>query len=196
MPAEVFLHIAVSLDGYIERADHDIDWAFADDEWETYINDVLASIGGMIFGRTAHEKLSEYWPNAGTGGGDRAQAPRQSVTTQHLEAVRMMNELPKYVVSDGRYQSTWANSHILDGELATEIARLKREHDRDLALFAGARVAQSFMKLGLIDSYRLVVNPVVLGTGTALFARGLPEIRLKLDDVKQFQSGALVLTYS
>jgi dihydrofolate reductase len=137
MPAKVFLHINVSVDGYIERDNHDIDWHFADDEFEAYINEVLGSIGGMIFGRTAHEKLAEYWPTATTGGGDRSQAPAQGVSEQHLEAARMMNELPKYVVSNSQYEPAWANSHVLGDDLSAEVARLKEEHDRNLALVAG-----------------------------------------------------------
>ena len=105
---ELFLHINVSLDGYIERNNHDIDWHFADDEFEQYINEILHSIDSMIFGRTAHEKLAEYWPLAASGGGDRAQAPTEGVSSQHIEAARMMNELPKYVVTRGSYQTRWA----------------------------------------------------------------------------------------
>ena len=62
MGGRVFLHINVSLDGFIERENRDIDWHFVDDEFEEYMNDVLRSIDGMIFGRVAHEKLAEYWP--------------------------------------------------------------------------------------------------------------------------------------
>jgi dihydrofolate reductase len=195
MGGRVFLHISVSLDGFIERENHDIDWHFVDDEFEEYINDVLRSIDGMIFGRVAHEKLAEYWPMVPSGAGDRAQAPARGISDRHLEAARMMNELPKYVVSNSAYTPTWGNSHVLTGDLRAEIAKLKEQHDRDIALFAGAGVAQSFMELGLLDAYKLVVNPIILGSGTPLFKAGVRSIPLQLEGIRTFQSGALVLSY-
>ena len=93
---KVFLHINVSIDGQIEDRNGDIGWHFVDDEFEEYINEILRLIDGMIFGRTAHQKLAEYWPTA-------AENPEASL--RHVEAARMMNALTKYVVSDSGYES-------------------------------------------------------------------------------------------
>lgn len=183
---KVFLHMNVSLDGLIEDDDHDIDWHFVDDEFEEYINNVLRSIDGMIFGRVAHRVLSEYWPTA---------ASNPEASDRHLEAVRMMNSLPKYVISDGDYETRWQNSHVIRGDVASEIRRLKNKPEKDIALFAGAGVAQSFIRMGLIDEYRIVVNPVLLGGGTPLFKGGREKINLRLLNTKTFGSGVLVLTY-
>lgn len=196
MGRQFFLHINVSLDGYIERDDHDIDWHFADDEFEEYINDVLRSIDGMVFGRTAHEKLAEYWPAAAQQRGDRSQAPDRGVSERHLQAVAMMNQLPKYVVTDSDYTTEWANSVTLSAKnLVDDVAALKSEDGNDIAVFAGATVAQTFLDLNLLDEIRLVVSPVLLGTGTPLFARGQSERRLELVSTRTFASGAVLLCY-
>lgn len=182
----LFLHINMSLDGFIEDHARDIDWHFVDDEFEEYINQILRSIDGMIFGRSAHEKLAQYWPTAAT---------QPEASGRHLEAARMMNELPKYVVTNGRYQSEWQNTIVLSGDVATEVRRIKGEPGMDLALFAGARVVQSFIDLGLLDEYRLVVNPILLGDGTSLFSRRHKRLSLELMDATTFTSGAVVLRY-
>jgi dihydrofolate reductase len=83
-----------------------------------------------------------------------------------------MDELPKYVVSDQLERTNWNNSHIIGGDVAAAIRALKNQPGRDIALFAGAGAASSFMRLGLIDEYRIILNPVLLGGGTSLFAAG------------------------
>ena len=110
-----------------------------------------------------------------------------------------MNRLPKYVVTRGPYQSAWANSPVLscgaDDDLAGAVRRLKAEPGRDLPLFAGAGAAQSLAELGLIDKYRLVLNPALLGGGTPLFRPAGRRAPLKLIGTRAFGSGAVVLTY-
>ena len=182
----VFLHINVSLDGFIEDKDQEIDWHFVDDEFEEYINEVLCSIDGMMFGRKAHQLLSQYWPTA---------ASRPDASPRHLEAARMMNSLPKYVISGGGYQTQWQNSHIISGDIPAHIQGLKSEPGKDLALFAGAEVARSFIRMDLLDEYRIVVNPVLLGGGTPLFEAGQEKIGLTQVDTRAFRSGAVVLFY-
>ena len=182
----IFLHINVSLDGFIENENREIDWHFADDEFEEYINDVLRSIDGMIFGRVAHQVLSEYWPNA---------AAQPNVSNRHLEAVQMMNALPKYVPTKGSYETTWANSHVITGDVAKKMRNLKEQPGKDLALFAGAGIAQTFKELGLIDEYRFIINPILLGTGTPLFKPSTYRSELQLVNLRQFKSGAAVLSY-
>jgi dihydrofolate reductase len=183
---KIFLHINMSVDGFIEDANHEIDWHFVDDEFEEYINDVLRSIDGMIFGRVAHQLLAEYWPTADSN---------PEVSQRHLEAARMMNSLPKYVISNGPYDTDWHNSHVLSGDIAGAITRLKDQPGKDIALFAGAGVTQTFMRLDLIDEYRLVVNPALLGSGTPLFVPGHDRVKLELLKTRTFDSGAVVLFY-
>src|SRR5436190_19601685 len=177
----LFLQINVSLDGYINDADGEIDWHFADDEFQRYIDHTLESIDGMIFGRAAFEQLAAYWPAAG---------PEASPVQ-----VRRMHELPKYVLSRTLERTEWHNSHILGDDPAAAIARLKAQDGRDLALFAGGKAATTAVRLGVIDEFRIVVNPALLGGGTRLFHGPYPRRELRLTHTRQFASGALILTY-
>jgi dihydrofolate reductase len=189
---KLFLHINVSLDGFIEDQHRQIDWHFMDDEFEEYVNNMLRSIDAMLFGRVAYELLASYWPTA-------AENPAAAVNPEnperHIEAAFMMNKLPKYVVSKTLRTTEWNNSHIINGNIAEEIAKLKAEPGKDIALFAGASLVSTFMKLNLIDEYRLIINPVLLGKGTRLFNGEYEKSNLELLDVKKFGNGALVLSY-
>jgi dihydrofolate reductase len=180
------LQINVSLDGFIEDANHEIDWHFVDDEFEEFTNDTLRSIDGMIFGRVAYQLLADYWPTA---------ALNPKATKRHVEAARMMNELPKFVVSKTLQETHWDNSFIIRDNLVEEISRMKRQPGKDIALFAGAKLASSFMQLGLIDEYRIILNPALLGDGTPLFTGDYEKTDLRLLEARTFKSGAVVLTY-
>jgi dihydrofolate reductase len=179
---KLFLQINVSLDGYIEDLNGNIDWHFADDQFDTFILNTLQSIDGMVFGRVAFEKLAAYWPTAGE---------TLSTETQREQA-RLMNELPKYVVSRTLEGSDWKNTHVTTVE---EIVELKSQPGKDLALFAGATIATEFTKAGFVDEFRLIVNPLLQGGGTRLFTGTYKPAELSLTDVRRFASGALVLTY-
>jgi dihydrofolate reductase len=182
---KLFLHIGVSVDGYIEDDKKQFDWP-VDREWEAYVIDLLRAIDGQIYGRIAHESLAAFWPHA-------AEQPGASKALAAM--ARLMNESPKYVVTRGPYRAAWSHSHVLTGDVAAEVRHLKNQPGKDLVLFAGANVAQSFMAMGLLDEFRLVLNPVVLGGGTPLFAPGV-ERRLQLVSTRPFASGVLVVTYA
>lgn len=178
---QLFLHINVSLDGYICDTAGVIDWHFADSEFQQYLDQLLESIDGMIFGRVAYEQLAAYWPAAGS-----EVSPTQ---------IRRMHELPKYVLSRTLTHTDWHNSHLLGDNPVTAIAQLKQRDGRDLALFAGARAATTAVGLGVLDQVRLIVNPALLGGGTRLFDGAYPRAELRLAHTRRFASGALLLTY-
>jgi dihydrofolate reductase len=177
----LFLHINVSVDGYICDTGGDIDWHFADAEFQSYLDRLLTSIDGMIFGRVAFQQLAGYWPTAADGA-----SPVQ---------VARMHELPKYVLSRTLPHTDWHNSHLLGADPAAAIRQLKRKDGRDLALFAGAGAATSAVAMRVLDEIRLVVNPVLLGGGTRLFDGTYPKEAMRLAGTHQFASGAVLLTY-
>jgi dihydrofolate reductase len=187
---KIFLHIFVSVDGFIEGTDQDLSWMAADGEFEEYINGVLGSIDSMIFGRRSFELLAQYWPTAEENPAAAADPARPE---RHIEAARMMNAKEKIVFSRTLKATDWANSTIISGDFATEVARVKQRPGRDIALFAGAGLATSFMRLGLIDEYRLLVNPILLGRGTPLFQGGYDRMKLDLVQTRTFGSGAILL---
>ena len=176
--AELFLQISISLDGYIEDPAHDIDWMVFDAHVDPYATRTLESIDGMIFGRKAHGLLAGFWPGAGETEGASAELAAQA---------RLMNALPKYVLTHGEETTGWANSHAIRAE---DVPRLKREAARPLAVFAGAGAAQSLLARGDIDEIRLIRYPVLLGGGTPLFAADGSRQGLALIESRGFPSGA------
>src|SRR5918992_4711203 len=189
---KLFLQINVSLDGFIEDPHGEIDWHFADDEFEEFINATLRSIDGMVFGRVAYELLADFWPAAAAD----PEGPARQIgrdPRRHAEAARLMHELPKYVVSNDLERPTWQNSHVLSGDVAAEINRLKQQPGKDIALFAGAQTAAAFTRLGLIDEYRLILNPVLLGDGKRLFNGGHGGNNLQLRGARRVAARAGVL---
>ena len=179
----LFLQINVTLDGYVEDANRDIDWHFSDSEFDEFILDTLRNIDGMVFGRVAFERLAPYWPTAG----------ETAQTETQREIARLMNELPKYVLSRTTQHSEWNNSHFVSVD---DVVTLKSQPGKDLALFAGANVATGLVKQGLVDELRLIVNPLLQGGGTPLFTGTYARQELALNEVRRFASGALVLTYT
>jgi dihydrofolate reductase len=189
---KIFLHIMVSLDGYIDGPDGEMDWHFVDAEFEDYVNDMLGSIDGIIFGRKAFELLAQYWPAVEADPAIAADAP---VPAARVETARLMNRLPKYVLSNTLRRTEWANSYIVGGDIAAEAAKLKAMPGKDIALFAGSGAAMSFLRAGLLDEIKLVVNPVVLGGGTPLFSGGYARSNFRLLSTRPFRSGAMLLDY-
>lgn len=183
---KIVLHSLTSLDGHIEDSQKHIDWNNVDEPFERYVLDLLISVGGMIFGRRTHELLGDYWPNIpGTLIG----------SSLHHMIAAMMNCLPKYVLTQSNYQSDWENTVILGLDARTQLSVLKEEDGQDLVLFGGGAAQSSLMKWGLIDEFRLLVNPVLLGADTRLFARQPDSQALQLSSVQHFDSGNALLTY-
>jgi dihydrofolate reductase len=176
--SELFLQISVSLDGYIEDADHDIEWMVSDTSLDPLATQTLQSIDGMIFGRKAHVLLATFWPTAGETPG---------ASPDLIEQARLMNALPKYVLTHGEETTGWTNSHAIRAE---DVPRLKRQAGRPLAVFAGAAAAQALLARGDIDEIRLIQYPVLLGGGTPLFARDGRRRDLELIESHSFPSGA------
>jgi dihydrofolate reductase len=174
----LFLQISVSLDGFIEDRDHDIEWMVNDTSLDALSTATLRSIDGMIFGRKAHELLAKFWPAAGDTPGASAEL---------IEQARLMHDLPKYVLTHGNEPADWTNSHTITVD---DVPRMKTDVPRQLAVFAGASAAQSLLARDLIDEIRLIVYPVLLGGGTRLFTDDGPRRDFTLISIESFESGA------
>jgi dihydrofolate reductase len=180
--AQLFLQIATSLDGYIEDANHDIGWMVEDPSIDPFMTDVLRGVDGMIFGKTAHKLLAEFWPSAGEQKGASSELKAQA---------ELMNRLPKYVLTHGGEDTGWNNSHAIRAE---DVPRLKRDARRPIALYAGAGAAQALMDQ--LDEMRLIQYPILLGAGTPLFAEDSRRRPLRLLESRTFDSGAVLQRYA
>ncbi|GAB2681656.1 dihydrofolate reductase family protein [Nocardia goodfellowii] len=181
---ELILQMMVSVDGMAEGPGGNLDWIEVDDaDLDLYLAELMDSVTAQIFGRVSYELLGQYWPDAErnpTTPGDKMLAPK-------------VNGLPKLVVSRQEPELPWQPATRIGGDLAEEIAALKDQPGRPLILFAGIGTAQEFIRLNLIDEYRLLVFPVVLGGGRALFAGDDLRRDLRLMETVPFQKSGVVL---
>jgi dihydrofolate reductase len=137
----------------------------------------IRDAGLHLMGRATYEEMSGFWPFSD----DAYAAP--------------MNNIPKIVFSRTLARADWPESRIARGDLAQEIAELKREPGKDLIAWGGAAFAQSLARLGLVDEYRLVLQPVALGEGLPLFKDLAAPIRLELIDAQTYATGVVLHVY-
>jgi dihydrofolate reductase len=130
--------------------------------------------------------MEGYWPTA---------ADKPDATRHDIHHGRWLRGARKIVFSSSLTESTWPNTHIVNGDPGDAVAALKREPGKDILLIGSASLAHSFIRLGLIDHYRLTVNPVMLGAGTPLFPGAGGKADLELVDVKALRSGVAALHY-
>jgi dihydrofolate reductase len=173
---EVILSMMVSVDGFIEASNPEEEWFVCDDEMAKYMMEFFSRVDTFLYGRVSYEAMLKYWPSA-TG-----------------EFADTMNRMPKIIFSRTLDKVGW-NAKLIKDNIAEEIQKTKQQPGKDLALFAGADVASSFIKLGLIDEFRLIVNPVVLGSGKPLFKNIKSKLKLKLIKSKSFNCGNIILFY-
>jgi dihydrofolate reductase len=171
----------VSLDGVFETPDQ---WHFPyfNDEMGQEIEAAMGQADAMLMGRVLYEEWADFWPQ---------QDPEENPV-----AVRM-NEVRKYVVSTTLVEPLeWQNSTLIKGnEFAEEIAELKRQPGKDISISGSGGLVRSLLREGLIDELRLMVHPVVVGSGKRLFGEDGDRIALELVDSKTFPRGVVYLTY-
>jgi dihydrofolate reductase len=174
----------VSLDGFTETPDRGLGWSIVDDEVHSWFNDELRTIDASLYGRRLYEVMAAYWP---TGERD----PDATETTR--EFARIWNATPRFVFSTTLDDVQW-NSRLVQGDVGEALARIRDEFDGDLEV-GGPTLAAEFIKRNLVDEYRLVVHPVVLGAGRPYFPPLDEPIRLRLLETRTFTSGVHYLSY-
>ena len=168
----------MSLDGFFEGPDHELDWFLVDEEFFAYARDMLRNVDTLLFGRKTYQHMADYWPSA----------PAEEIADH-------MNNLPKIVISRTLQRAEWKNSTLVKSDAAAEISRLKQLPGKDMVVLGSASLASFLLQRGLIDEYRIILNPVLLGSGRPLFQDVRQRLRLKLSSTKLFGSGVVVLYY-
>jgi dihydrofolate reductase len=176
--------MSVSLDGYIEGPNREIDWHLVDDELHSYVNEQLRGMSAFLSGRVTYELMAGVWPTADT---DPLSTPPM------IEFARIWLDMPKIVYSKSLQRANW-NTTIVRDVVPEEVAKLKAQPGGDLAL-GGADLAAAFMRHDLIDEYRIYVHPILIGKGKPLFPASGPKINLRLVDTRVFGNGVLLLHY-
>ncbi len=176
---EVVLYMSMSLDGFVGSDREHPGVAIADAEVKQWKLERISRAGVHLMGRTTYAEMSSYWPESK----DAYAAP--------------MNDIPKVVFSTtlDDAEATWPDTRVARGDLATEIAAIKAEPGADVIVWGGARFAGALAAEDLIDEYRLLVQPLVLGRGQALFDQLQTSRHLDLVDVTPFPSGIVAQTY-
>jgi dihydrofolate reductase len=172
-----------SLDGYFEGPDKDINWHNVDDEFNQFAIEQLNSVDTLLFGRMTYNLMASYWPT-------------QAAITNDPIVADKMNTLPKIVFSKTLIGVNWQNTKLIKDNFVDEVLKLKERPGKGMIIFGSSDLAVTFMKHGLIDEYRIMVNPVVLGGGKPLFKGIKNKISLKLLGTKTFSSGNVLLYYA
>jgi dihydrofolate reductase len=174
----------VSLDGFIEGPNRELDWPLIDEELHTFINDQQSKIGAELYGRRLYELMAEYWPTADL---DPSNPPFV------VEFAQIWKQMEKIVFSRS-LERVEGNVRLVRTDAIDEIRRLKEQPGKDLTI-GGPTLAAAALEQGLIDEYQLFVHPVILGGGTPMFPRlGQPN-KLPLVESHRFGSGVIYLRY-
>ncbi|MBP1885161.1 dihydrofolate reductase family protein [Sinorhizobium mexicanum] len=167
----------VSVDGFFETPDHDISWFVFEDELAAYIGETQMEAGTLLFGRATYETMAAYWPAA------------------EGDIATFMNGIEKFVFSRTLKSADWHNTTLVSGDAVAQVERLKELDGGTIFIFGSADFAATLTAKGLVDEYRLGINPVLLGKGVPLF-QNIPErTNLKLTHTRPLKSGVVILHY-
>jgi dihydrofolate reductase len=151
---------------------------YFDEESGRVVTEQIERIDALLLGRKTYEIFAAYWPNAPAGD----------------PIASKLNNAPKYVASHTLTTLEWNNSHLLQGDVATAVSRLKRDHD-EIHTIGSGDLAQTLLRHDLADRLNLWVYPLLLGTGKHLFADGTTPTALRLTNSTTFPGGGVLLTY-
>ncbi len=180
---KIILNLAITLDGFIEGEQEEMDWLVKDDAFDygDILNDILSDKDAIFYGRVSYDK----WGNAQPGAND---------TPKIKEAYKLMHSKQKYVFSKTT-QADGTNAIFINSDIREQVLAIQQEEGKDIWLYGGAQIANTFLNLDLIDEFRLAVHPVLLGKGKPLFHGVETRHPLTLIDAKSYQSGVILMKY-
>ncbi len=184
---KLILSMQVSLDGFIEGPNGDMTWLHKDDkeQWQDLF-EMLESVDLFLPGRVMFPDYRNYWKQALTN----PQASPNEV------AYAQLAEKTKHIVfSHTMDDPGWENTQIINGDVAEELAKLKKQPGKDIQVVGGAKLAATVIEAGLVDEYRLVINPVIIGSGKSFFRDQHSKHLLELTGTKLFASGVMIAKY-
>ncbi len=179
---KAYLFMMVSLDGYFEGPGHDLSWHNVDEEFVDFAVKQLDDTGAILFGRRTYEMMAGFWPS-------------DYAKKTDPETARRMGALPKFVASRTLKSVGWENSSLLGSDVAAEVTRLKGQPGKPVAVLGSNNLCVSLMEKGLVDEFRIMMNPVAIGAGTPLFYGLKKRYPLKLVKSREFKSGNVLLHY-
>ena len=186
---KVIAMIHLSLDGLAAGPNDELDWISYDDELERYAHSMHALTDAVIWGRRTYEGMAGYWLTV---------PGNPESTESEREHARFLADATKIVVSRTLDRVEWngaPNTVLIKDNISDEINAIKRQPGKDIWFLGSVGLAQTFMRLDLIDEYRININPTVLGQGKPYFAEGGPGFPLRLLESRTLGSGVVTLRY-
>ncbi len=179
----MYLFNMVTLDGYFEGSKKwEVDWHNVDAEFNDFAIKQLDATDLLVFGRVTYEGMADYW------------STQRAIHDDPIVAGKM-NTIQKIVVSKSLKKADWNNTKIVNTNVVEAIRSLKQQAGKEIGVLGSADLAGILASAGLIDEFRVIVNPVILGKGTPLFGNS-KRTNLKLLRTKTFKSGNVLLCYS
>lgn len=175
----------MSVDGYFAGTDGNIDWHVTDSEFDRWALETMKEFDTILFGRVTYQLFENYWPDTLN---DKSTSKENQLTAQAI------NDMQKIVFSTTLKMVDWNQSKLIKYITAEEIKKLKQQQGKNIVIYGSGTIVRALAKLGTIDEYRFMVNPVILGRGRSLFEGG-GQIKLELLDTKKFKSGNVLVMY-
>jgi dihydrofolate reductase len=174
----IILDLAVTLDGFIEGANGEIDWCIMDEDMD--FPGFLSGIDTIFYGRVSYDAWGNFQPEA-------------NVPSAEQELWKGVHSKKKFVFS--REQRKDERATFISGNIAEAVAAIKAQEGKDIWLYGGASLIRTFIQEGLIDVYRISIHPVALGSGKPLFENLKERVQLKLMKTNNFKSGVVQVIY-
>lgn len=172
----------VTANGFFEAPHQDISWHNVDAEFNEFAISQLRTVDTILFGRVTYEGMASYWPTPAAIENDPVVAKR-------------MNAIAKIVFSRTLDQATWNNTRLIKGNIGKEMEYLKSLPGKPMIIFGSSDLTVTMAQMGLVDEYRIMVNPVIIGVGKP-FLQGLEDRqKLKLLKTRSFRNGNILLYY-
>jgi dihydrofolate reductase len=176
MMRKIVAGLAMSLDGVVGSPST---WMLFDDEMNAVVSEGLQRCDAILLGRVTYLRFASLWPGLGSD----------------VPLADFMNNTPKYVVSSTLDRLDWANSILLTGDLAGELARLREQPGKNIQVPGSPTLVKSLLRDGLLDELSLMIQPVVVGSGLRLFDELTDPVNLRLAESKALGTGVLSVTY-
>ena len=180
---KIIAFIVQTVDGYYEGPNGEFDWPNVDEEFKEFSVEHTASFDGLLFGRSTYEGMVAYWTS-------------DEAARFDPEITRLMNDTPKIVFSTTLERADWKNTRLVRENVDQEVEKLKAEDGKDLAIFGSIELTRRFLEAGHLDELRLMIHPVLLGTGHSLMHGLGARVPLRLSNSRVFRSGNVLLTYA
>jgi dihydrofolate reductase len=178
---KLYFFMMTTANGFYERGPWEIDWHNTDEEFNDFAIEQLDRMDTLVFGRKTYEGMVGYWTTP------------EAIESDPIVAGKM-NGMAKVVVSKTLARADWSNTRVVRDPEA--IAALKREPGKDALLIGSSDLAVSLGALGLIDEYRIMVNPIALGNGKPVLQGLAADLKLRLLRTRTFTNGNVLLTYA